>query len=173
MIFQSTDAKTITESPLYTQQKGESIEELAKQLDGTPDTFQQLFGLSDQTIEYFYLSGRRYYESSRFSDAGDVFYTISFLNPFNFNVWLSLGLSEMQNHHYDKALEAFAMATLVNMTSVVPHIHSAECYIQLKNYPLAKATLELAQRTMREHPTKETQQFEEYINHLNFKTSNK
>ena len=115
----------------------------------------------------------QYYKNSHFHDASDVFYTITFFNPGIFNVWLSLGLSEMQLHHYEKALESFAMATIADITSALPHIYSGECYIYLKDYSLAKKTLEIAFNTLKDHPTKYQEKDEQHIRRLMNKITNK
>lgn len=155
------------------QQKCDSVDQLSNAIVETPESFQALFGISDQTIEHFYQAGVRYYQTGHFKEASDIFYVMSFLNPYLFNVWLSLGLAEEQAHHYPKALEAFAMAAIVDMTSVIPHIHAAHCYIQLGDHTAAKATLELASQTLRAHPTDRMHADEQQIQNLKVKILNK
>ncbi len=147
-------------------QKLNSVQEMMEALDKTPETLQGIFGLSDKTIEHFYKCGSRYYDSSHFKEACDVFYLLSILNPQKFNIWLSLGLSEKQMHHLEKALQAFAMATVMNITSVLPHILSAQCYLELKENTLAKETLKYALKTLKQNPCAESEKYENLINHL-------
>ncbi len=143
-----------------------SAGELAEALADTPETFQTLFGITDQTIEHFYEAGCRYYKGAYYKEAADVFFLISFLNPHIFNVWLSLGLTEQQGHNYEKALEAFAMATLIDMRSIQPHIHSAECYIHLRDNIVAKATLELAFKTLQTYHSEQMAEDQQIIEKL-------
>lgn len=155
------------------QQKCASVDQCINAIMDTPESFQELFGISDQTIEHFYQAGARYYQAGHFKEASDVFYVISFLNPYLFNVWLSLGMAEEQAHHYTKALEAFAMAAIVDMTSVIPLLHSAHCYILLGDHAAAKATLEFASQTLQAHPTDRKQADEQQIQNLKGQILNK
>lgn len=145
------------------EQKEKTMGDLADKINEAPDTLQEIFGFSDNTIDRFYQAGLHSYNTSHFKEASDIFNAISLLAPTKFNVWLALGMAEKQAGHYEKALRAFAMATLVDIDTVVPHIHSAECYLQLHDKSNAKNTFEYALNLIHEHPDKNSKQDENYI----------
>lgn len=129
-----------------------STDDLVNKIDSLPNSLQEVLGISEKTIEFFYQEGRRCYQHAHYIDASDIFYTISLLSPGKFNVWLSLGLAEKMASHYDKALQAFAMASILDPISPFPHIQSSECYLMLMDKTHAKETLEYALKMLSENP---------------------
>lgn len=148
------------------EERASSFQELWEKAEAMPDCLQKLIGLSDQTMDHCYQSGVRFFEAHHYREAADIFFFLTTLNPYRFQVWIAQGLAEKQLHHFEKALRAFNMATIVNMHSVLPMIHAIECYLTLKDDQSAKDALHLALETMQEHPTKENRQFEAHINAL-------
>lgn len=153
----------LTKMASMAEEKESTVGGLSDKLGEMPDTLQEIFGISDKTIDLFYQSGCRYYEMSHYMDAADVFHAISLLAPTKFNVWFSLGMAEKQAAHYEKALQAFAMATLTNLASPIPHIQSAECYLLLKDDRNAKETFEYALKVIKENPDNDSKKHEEFI----------
>ena len=122
-------------------EKSSTPEESIDKLAATPDNLQELLGFSDHTIDLFYRGGYKLYESSYFADASDLFFAITVLNPFKYNVWLALGMAEREKGHFNEALQAFSMATIIDPTSVYPHLYSAGCYRSLNSEDKVKKTL--------------------------------
>lgn len=149
------------------QERASTQEDSIDKLAQTPDSLQELLGISDNTLNQFFRSGHRYYEGSRFTQASDLCFAINILNPFKYNGWLALGMAEKERHRFREALQAFSMATLIDITSVYPHIHSAICYRALKAEDDVKKSLDLALKTLEEHPTPDAQKIKEYIANFN------
>lgn len=151
---------------MLSEQQFDSAITLAKELENIPDTLQELLGFSEETFEHGYQSGLRQYMADHYQAASDIFFTLSILCPLKSNVWLAYGLAEKQLIHYAKALEAFAMAAIVDNTSAIPFIYTAECYLAMHEPQLAKVTLQHAVTLIQSHPTQENKQYENYIREL-------
>lgn len=151
---------------LLSKQKADSFDELLEKMDAIPDSFQEIMGLSDETIEHCYQSGCRCFEAHHYKEAADIFFLLSVLSPYRFNIWLSQGLAEKKARHYDKALRAFAMATLIDMANIAPHIHSIECYLALHEMQNARDAWDLARNTVKKYPTEKAKEYETYLMNL-------
>ena len=150
-------------------EKSATPEESVEKLVQTPDSFQELLGISENTINQFFQSGYRYYETAHFAEASDVLFAVNVLNPFKYNGWLALGMAEKQCGHFNEALQAFTMAALIDLTAVYPHLHSAECYRALKSEDDVKKTLDYALSILEEQPTADAQKIKDYIYNFNKK----
>lgn len=120
--------------------------------EGAASQVAELIGISESTLMHFYGVGIRLFESRRFAEAEAVFSVITILDFRYHNVWLSLGLCQQQNGHFEEALNAFAMATMMNINAPLPYIHSAECSIVLGNKEEAREYLHLAEDALKKEP---------------------
>jgi tetratricopeptide (TPR) repeat protein len=148
------------------QQKGSFSDEMLDKLEEIPDSLYQFLGFSDQTVEWCYQAGLRQYGATHYKEAAEIFLTLSVLCPMKANVWLSLGLSEKQWFHYPEALEAFGMAAIMDGQSPLPLIYSAECYLDSNDSAKAEGLLQCALERIKKHPSANSRQYTDYINHL-------
>jgi type III secretion system low calcium response chaperone LcrH/SycD len=118
-------------------------------------TLQEIFGISDLVLFCFYKVGHALYAEKAYRDAAQVFFFLTILSPFVKDYWLALGMAEKLSDDYEQALYAFAMASLMNINDPEPHLHATECYILLKNVPLAVAELEMAKKFIPHHENPE------------------
>lgn len=126
---------------------------LQPQAAGTlPPTLQSLMGITEETLSKLYDVGVRCYKSKDFVKAADVFFFITLIDYLRHNVWISLGLSEQQNLHWDLALAAFGMAVMTNADDPVSYLQSAECSLALQNSVEAKQYLDLAEASIKKAP---------------------
>lgn len=107
-------------------------------------TLQKIMNLSEKSLEIFYMAGVNLYEAKDYKKASDVFFLLTLIDYQRHNIWLSLGLSELKNNHFEQALNAFSMAAITKSESPLPYIYSAECCVALQRKEEASAYLELA-----------------------------
>lgn len=127
---------------------------------------QDLLGISEETMGLFYQCGCNLYEHRQFQEASQVFFVVAFLNIGRSNPWISLGLASKQIENHEEALHAFAMASIADTNSAIPQIYSAECYIAMKQYPDAIASLEFASEIATDHPQDNHPKLHDYINEM-------
>jgi hypothetical protein len=113
-------------------------------------TLQELMEISEQTLEEFYDAATRYYKNRDFQRASAAFYVVNCMDYRRHNVWISIGLCEMHDHNWDKAIFSFGMASLTDMTSPYPYLYSANCCCQNKHFSEATVYLNLAEKAIRE-----------------------
>lgn len=150
------------------QEKGQT-EEMGHKLEELPDHLQGILQISDSTFNHFYDAGYRYYNAKRYHEAANVFFLLSFLNPYQFNVLLALGLAEANQHQWQKALQAFASAGLLDLKSVYPHLYSAQCYQQMGDEANMENALEGVFYILEKHPHPEGEKIKSFIQKLSQK----
>lgn len=92
-----------------------------------PPSLQSIMGVSEEVFEHLYQVGLRCYNAKEYQKAADVFFFITIIDYLRFNNWVSLGLSEKQNKHWEVALSSFNMASLIHPENPVPYLQCAEC----------------------------------------------
>jgi tetratricopeptide (TPR) repeat protein len=101
------------------------------QTEVPPQMLDELMGLSEDTIVYFYKIGVQLYEQQQYQKASNVFTLLTMLNMGRPEVWIALGLSEQRLENYETALNAFAMGVATDIDAPIPYIHLAECCISM------------------------------------------
>ncbi len=131
-------------------------------------SFQDIFPISDTTIEHFYQCGYRLHQNAQYQEAADVFFVMSSMDYRRHNVWMALGLAEKALRHWDLALTAFSMAILTNMQEPLAFLHSAACYIALGKNIDAQECLQAASELLQKSTdtTEQTKQMREYATAL-------
>lgn len=107
-------------------------------------TFQDLFDISDEIMGVYYDCARDVLTEEKYEDSGNAFLFLTMMNPYVYDYWIGLGLSEHNLEHYERALKAYSMAALTNMDHPAPHFFAAQCYISQEKRDEAKESLELA-----------------------------
>lgn len=113
---------------------------------------QEIIGYTHETMEKFYQIAYKLFQHQQYQEAGDAFIFLTTLNPYVYNYWLGLGMSEQLSNKYDGALIAYATAILIKVENPLPHYHSASCYLALKDWVNAIASLDLAILYAGDHP---------------------
>lgn len=108
---------------------------------------------SEAEVEQFYAYAFAQYESGNWNEAADVFRVLCTRRPFESRFWFGLGATLQEAESYRDALQAWAMAALLNEKDPFPHFHAAECYFSMQDAEEAGKALFQAQRRMDpDHP---------------------
>src|SRR4051794_20353500 len=75
---------------------------------------QELLGISDVTLNRYYSVAKDLLHEKNWADAKDVFNFLTLLNPFMFQFWIGLGISEIEQGKYLEALAAFTMSETID-----------------------------------------------------------
>lgn len=140
-------------------------EQLSSQ-ESAPIMLEEIMGLSESTIEYFYAVGMRLYAQKQFQKANDVFYILTLLNTYRHNVWLAWGLSQQHEGHLELALNAYAMAAITDVDSPSPYIHSAECCLAMLDRDEALRYLDIAKSKLDHSQDEQSKKLLTHVNKL-------
>ena len=106
-------------------------------------TFQEAFKFDPEQMKEFFSYGKELFFEGRYSDAGDIFFFLIFLNPYVYETWTSFALSEYNQQHYEVADWAFQMAITLNPLQGRPYLDFIQTLLERKEWEAAKDILDL------------------------------
>ncbi len=107
-------------------------------------SLQELFGLSNETMEKLYQGAKFLYEHQNYVEAAACFSVLCCITPGNYIFWMGFGNSEYFCQNYQAALQAYTMAAQADSTDPLCHFYSARCYEALNQKDHAINSIELA-----------------------------
>lgn len=113
-------------------------------------TFQEVLGYSAMQMEKFYQVGYNLFQQQEYNKATEAFVFLTTMNPYIFQYWLGLGMSEQMIGNYQGALLAYSMAIMNNVEDPKAHYYSAACYRSLNDKTSALQSLLLTIRLAEE-----------------------
>lgn len=114
--------------------------------------------------EAIYAYAYQFYANGHFEEARSLFSLLTVMQPDQLNYWMGLGACLQMQKKYEKALEAYAAAALIDVDSLnpLPHFYAAECLLSLKDVTRALQALESAHTIAIKDET-----YEQLIVHIN------
>ena len=112
----------------------------------------EAMGISGKYLENMYAQAYRLYNTGKYTEASHVFRMLIILNAMEPKY--SLGLAaclHMLKEYYD-AIQTYTMCTVLDPQTPLPFYHSADCFIQMKDYLSAMVCLELAIKRAESNP---------------------
>ena len=96
--------------------------------------------------DVIYAYAYEFYSHGHYEEAQSLFSLLVVKETKNINHWLGLGACMQMQKKYEKALEAYAAAALLEVDEInpYPHFHAAECFIALDDITSALQALESA-----------------------------
>ncbi len=110
------------------------------------ETLQKAFGITDYEMETLYEEAHEAYEINRYVEAANTFRWLVFFNSYEPKYWMGYGACQQMLKRYEKALEAYAVAALLDSDNPYPHYYAYECNKLLNNMEDAGKALTLAYR---------------------------
>lgn len=107
----------------------------------TPILFQEMFGLSDDTILHIYDLGVSLIGNKKMQEAIIVFTFLTTLAPHVSSYWVALGVCFQETNRHQDAITAFSAAKFLKPMDPAPLFYTIESYLLLKE--TEKANLEL------------------------------
>jgi type III secretion system low calcium response chaperone LcrH/SycD len=91
-----------------------------------------------------YVVGYQLYENGKYREAVDVFRVLTVLDQTERKYWMGLGASLHMQKEYDRALQCYGYAALLNENDPYAHFHAAECFLVQGKREEAYHVLEVA-----------------------------
>jgi type III secretion system low calcium response chaperone LcrH/SycD len=101
--------------------------------------------MDDESLENIYQRALALYNEDKAEQSSEAFAILIRERPFHKIFWLGLAASKQKLKEYEKALEAYALTSLIDDHDPMPHFHAAQCYIGLNNKDEAIKAINLAE----------------------------
>jgi type III secretion system low calcium response chaperone LcrH/SycD len=122
------------------------------------DVVQDSDALTNVAAEQFYSFAFAQYQCGDLKKAAETFHVLCARRPLESRFWFGLGATLQEDRYYKEALNAWAMAAILDKDNPYPHFHAAECACSISNLDDAKHALREAGTRIahdEDHPLKE------------------
>jgi tetratricopeptide (TPR) repeat protein len=117
------------------------IETMAEESE-RPILFQEMFGLSDDTLLHIYDLGVDLVKRNNYQDANTLFVFLTTLAPHVTSYWIAQGACLQTLNRHEEAVAVFSAAKFLNPLDPAPCAYSIESYMELKDLEKAKQELD-------------------------------
>ncbi len=84
------------------------------------------------------------YENGDYEQAERLFFSMLISNPLSSELWHALAATRKMGHHYDEAIEAWKLSSLLSPQNPLPHFYQAECFLAKDQIEEALAAFDTA-----------------------------
>jgi tetratricopeptide (TPR) repeat protein len=116
------------------------VESMAEESD-RPILFQEMFGLTDDTLLHIYELSVDVVKKGNYKDANTLFVFLTTLAPHVSSYWIAQGACLQVLSRHEEAVAVFNAAKFLNPADPAPCAYSVESYIELKDAEKAKQEL--------------------------------
>jgi tetratricopeptide (TPR) repeat protein len=127
------------EPELYSEKMVEQLDLMMQGLSSMGDNTAEVrpprekCGLTTETMQSFNRAVSFLYDSKNYEKSSAVYFFLTFLDPNELAYWIGYGNSEFFLRRYQKALEAYHIASLVDPADPHCHFYSAHCHHELND----------------------------------------
>lgn len=95
-------------------------------------------------LENIYSQAYQLYNTGKYSDASNMFRLLIMFNAMEAKYVMGLAACYHMMKDYVSAIQTYTLCSVLDSTNPIPHYHSSDCYIQMREYVSAMLCLELA-----------------------------
>ena len=110
------------------------LEKLLQSIDDERILLQRKSSFSKQSLEGLYFFAYHFYINGKYKEAVTIFHLLTNSDPCNHKFCMGYAASLQLSGQYEKALDVYSMAIVVDSRNPYPHFYAAECYVALGNY---------------------------------------
>lgn len=118
------------------------MESMGDQSSEKPILFQEMFGLSDDTLLDIYSLGVDLVKKEDYDRANTLFVFLSTLSPHVTNYWIAHGLCLQSLNRHIEAIDIFTAAKVLDPSDPAPSAHTIDSYLALRENDKAKLELD-------------------------------
>jgi type III secretion system low calcium response chaperone LcrH/SycD len=134
---------TNTNADTQSKKFEEAYGEITKKVFTQGMSPKEAMGVSDGVLENIYAQAYRLYNTGKYIEATHLFRMLIMLNSLESKYILGLAACFHMLKEYDNAIQTYTMCSVIDPESPVPHYHSSDCFIQMKDYLSAMVCLEM------------------------------
>ena len=105
---------------------------------------------SSEDLSVLYSVAHALYKSGDYEEAIPVFQRLASHEPFSGRNWMGLGACWQMQKDYQEALKSWAMASILNESDPLTHLHAAQCFHALGNEEEGRKALDACRRFLKE-----------------------
>lgn len=117
--------------------------EIVNKLGKEGMTPKDAMGLKPNVMEGIYAQAYRLYNTGKYVEAVHIFRILILMNPMEPKYLLGLAACFHMLKEYKNAIQTYTMCSMMDTTSPIPHYHSSDCFIQMKDYLSAMVCLQM------------------------------
>jgi type III secretion system low calcium response chaperone LcrH/SycD len=101
-------------------------------------------GINSNILENVYAQAYRLYNTGKYIEAAHLFRILIMMNVMEPKYLLGLAACFHMLKEYENAIQSYTMCSAIDAGNPIPHYHSSDCFIQMKDYLSALVCLEIA-----------------------------
>jgi type III secretion system low calcium response chaperone LcrH/SycD len=105
-------------------------------------TIGQIHNITEQELEAMYAVGYNLFAARKYDQAINIFKFLCLNDHMEPRWYYSLGVAQQNKGAYQEALNAFGMATLLDMRDPRPQAQAGYCLMAIQKWPEARSALE-------------------------------
>lgn len=129
-----------------------SIQELTDKMCSKGQTPKEAMGISNSYLESTYSQAYRFYNTGKYGEASHLFRLLVMFNAMEPKYMMGVAACHHMMKEYASAIEAYTMCLVLDPKNPIPHYHSSDCYIRMKEHLSALFCLELAIKVCDDRP---------------------
>ena len=107
-------------------------------------TPQEALGASSSYVENIYAQAYRLYNTGKYAEAIHLFRILIMFNAMESKYMLGLAACMHMMKDYVNAIQNYTLCSALDPGNPIPHYHSSDCFMQMKEYLSSMVCLELA-----------------------------
>jgi type III secretion system low calcium response chaperone LcrH/SycD len=137
-------AETLRSSEKQGEKFEQAFGELANKMWTQGMSPKEAMGISNSYLENIYAQAYRLYNTGKYTEAAHLFRILIMFNAMEPKYMLGLAACFHMLKEYVNAIQTYTMCSALDPQNPIPHYHSSDCFIQMKEYLSAMLSLELA-----------------------------
>lgn len=101
-------------------------------------------GMSPSYLENLYAQAYLFYNTGKYAEAAHLFRILIMYNAMEPKYMLGLAACLHMLKEYTNAIQTYTMCSVIDPKNPLPHYHSSDCFLQMKEYISAMICLEMA-----------------------------
>lgn len=139
-----TNEKVWQEAEKDSDGLGKALDQYISKVFKEGSSPQDALGLDKSILDSVYAQAYRLYNTGKYEEAIQQFRILIMMNSMETKYILALAACFHMIKDYPNAIQTYTMYSVLDPENPLPHYHTSDCFIQLKDYLSAMISLELA-----------------------------
>lgn len=129
------------EDGTFTPESLEKVRTVVEEVMDGGTSLMDALGLKEEQFEALYAVAYNTYMAGKYEEAAKLFGVLVAIQPYDARIFMGLGASLQMLHNYENAAMFYQWACGIDQQDPAPMLHSAECFLAMKDVPAARSAL--------------------------------